>query len=811
MKKTPPRNPTARSPRRRLTAGPRVWMAAAGIVVLLALAWGAWRLYLPAVVGSDGTSLGSLPRGVGVQDLNVLFLTLDTTRADKLGCYGEPQAATPNLDRLAAGGVRFDQVMAPVPLTLPAHATIFTSTVPPAHGVRDNGGYTLDTRHPTLASVLRRRGGWATGAFVAAFVLDSKWGLDQGFDTYFDDFDLSKYKSASLGDISRPASEVVDQALPWLDQHASERFFAWLHFYDPHSPYDPPEPYKTMYAQRPYLGEIAYMDAQIGRVLGWLDERGLSDRTIVVALGDHGESLNEHGEGTHGLFIYDATLRVPLIIRTPYDRLRSRTVGSFVRSEDVMPTVLDLLRVEAPRGIHGRSLVPLMGGTLSDLNLDGYAETYYPRFHFGWSELRALRAGRYKYIEAPRPELYDTEQDPAETKNLYDERRALADRMAAQLRALETSTTAAQPPERPSVDPETRERLAALGYIGTFSETPRAPGIRLPDPKDKIDVFNMLLSAREESASGTRTTSIEKLEKVIATDPDIIDAWTMLGNAYMRRSEPSRALEAYKHALKLSPGYDLATINMANAYRELGQHDAAIAGYERYLQSDPKNAYVHYQLGELYMDTHDLDKAGGFFRRALELDARLASARNALGVVAFKRGDLATAEREVRAALDQKADVRLAHYNLALLAERRDDLPSAIAEYQRETEIHPDSFKAEFNLGRLYEQLGDRQNQLAAFRRAIAANERFAEGYFYLAKLLLDLGQDFDEAVRIAQKGLEVGPASEYAPLGRYVLADIYNRQGRRADAERQAALGRALEARQKTRPGPSSPRARHP
>jgi tetratricopeptide (TPR) repeat protein len=646
---------------------------------------------------------------------------------------------------------------------------------------------------------------------VAAFVLDSKWGLDQGFDTYFDDFDLSKYATVSLGDISRTASDVVDKALPWLDQHASGRFFAWLHFYDPHSPYTPPEPYKTLFAQHPYLGEIAYMDSQIGRVLAWLDERGLSDRTIVVALGDHGESLNEHGEGTHGLFIYDATLRVPLIIRTPYDKLRGRTVASVVRSEDVMPTVLDLLRVEAPAGIHGRSLVPLMGGAVPDLDLAAYAESNYARYHYGWSELRALRAGRYKYIEAPRPELYDTEQDPSEAKNIYDERRALGDRMAAELRALEASTAAAQPTERPTIDPETRERLAALGYIGTFSDAPRATGERLPDPKDKIDVFNALLSAREESASGTKTISIEKLQKVIATDPNIIDAWTMLGNGYMRRGEPSRALEAYQRALKLSPGYDLATINMANAYRQLGRYDAAIAGYERYLQTDPKNAYVHYQLGELHADLKDPGKAAASFRRALELDPKLASARNALGVVAFTRGDLATAEREVRAALEQKPDVRLAHYNLALLAERRGDPQSAIKEYTQETELHPDSFKAEFNLGKLYEQLGDRENQRAAFQRAIAANEKFAEGYFYLAKLLLDEGRDFGEAVRLAKKGLEIGPASEYAPLGHYVLADIYNREGRRADADQEAALGRTLEARQKASPGPPPVRMPHP
>ncbi len=538
------------------------------------------------------------------------------------------------------------------------------------------------------------------------------------------------------------------------------------------------------------------MDAQIGRVLEWLDRRHLADRTIVVAIGDHGESLNEHREGTHGLFIYDATLHVPFIVRAPFDGLAGRTVKSLVRSEDLMPTLLDLVGERVPRQVQGQSLVSVMTGGASDLNLDGYAESWYPRYHYGWSELRALRAGRFKYIDAPRPEFYDLERDPGETINLYAERKALADRMAERLRAIERGPGGQPAPASPSIDPETRERLAALGYIGTFAETPAGDGERLADPKDKIDVFNLLLSAREESGTGSRRVSIERLERVIALDPKIIDAWTMLGNEYNRREEPERALAAYKQALALKPGYDLATINMANTYRRLRQFDAAIAGYERYLQSDPKNGYVHYQLGELYVDTGRFDLADRSFRRALELDARLASARNALGVVAFQRGDLAASEREVRAALEQQPDVRLAHFNLALLAERRQDLQAAAAEYRREIELHPDSYKAEFNLGRLCEQLGDRQGQLASFKRAVEINPRFAEGYFFLAKLYLDLGQDFNEAIRLASQGLEIAPESAYAPLGHYVLADIYDRQGKRAEAAREAAQGRRLEAR---------------
>ena len=783
----PPVRPAGRSPRAIILAGAGLLLAGGAL--------GGWWLYRPSVAGSDGTVLGVLPRGVRVQDVNVLFLTLDTTRADRLGCYGEPLKVTPHLDRLGAEGVRFDQVMAPVPLTLPAHATIFTGTVPPAHGVRDNGGYTLDARHPTLATLLKRRGRWATGAFVGAFVLDSKWGLDQGFDTYFDDFDLARYTSISLGDVSRTAQEVVDQALPWLDQHASERFFAWLHFYDPHSPTNHRSPTRRG-------SPIARTS---GRSLTWM-RRSAGCSPGSMDAGSPAAPSSSRSATTARASTSTARERTACSSTTPpcgcrsssalrTDRLRGRTVQSLVRSEDVMPTVLDLLQVEPPRGIHGRSLVPLMGGAVSDLNLDGYAETYYPRFHYGWSELRALRAGRFKYIEAPRPELYDIELDPGETKNLYEERRALADRMAAELRTLEAATAAAKPAGQPSIDPETRERLAALGYIGTFSEAPRSPGTQLADPKDKIDVFNLLLSAREESASGARTLSIEKLETVIATDPDIIDAWTLLGNAYVRRGEPARALECYRRALTLKPDYDLATINMANAYRELGQHDAAIAGYKRYLQNDPKNAYVHYQLGELYMDTKNLDKAAGAFRRALDLDPRLASARNALGVVAFARGDLDTSEREVRAALEQKPDVRLAHYNLALLAERRGDVQAALAEYRRETEIHPDSFKAEFNLGRLYEQMRGPPEPARGVQTGARGEPAVRRRLLLPGEALSGPGAELRRSGAGREKGArDRAGVRVRAAQGHYVLADIYNRQGRRADAEREAgrAAGRS-------------------
>jgi len=772
--------------RRRLVIGAGTAVCA----LVLAAAW--WYVARGgSIAAPDGADLGRTTAGVRPADLNVIVITLDTTRWDRIGAYGDASASTPNLDRLATEGVLFEQAIAAVPLTLPSHSTMFTGLLPPRHGVRDNGGYVLDPRHTTLATVLKQ-GGWRTGAFVGAFVLDSKWGLDQGFEAYVDRFDVAKYKAASLGDVARRGSEVVDNAMPWLEAQAGQRFFAWLHFYDAHSPYDPPEPFKTRFRDRPYAGEIAYVDDQIGRVLRWLESRGLADRTVVAVIGDHGESLTEHGEGTHGLFIYEATTRVPFIVRAPYDRMRGRRVRSVVRSEDLMPTLLGLVGTRAPGDLQGLSLIPLLTGATADLNLEAYSESFYPRNHYGWSELKALRSGRFKYIETTRPELYDLERDPGETVNLFEDRRPLADRMAAALARLATEAPGAAGPS--SVDPETRERLAALGYIGSFTHAPRQAGDTLPDPKDKIEIFNLMTSAHEDSGKAEAGSAIARLQRVVAQDPNILDAWVMLGNEYFRQQDYREALAQYKRALALNPDYDLATINLANAYRALGDEGAAILGYERYLVKDPKNAWVRYQLGELYVDRGDLDKAEAAFNQALSDDTRVASARNALGVVAFTRGDLAEAERQIRAALAQNPDVKLAHFNLALIAERRQQWSTAVEEYRREIDTQPHAFKAAFNLGKLYEQMGNRPAQEAAFRTAIELNPKFAEGHFYLAKFYLDENREFDQAMALARRGLELGPASEFAPLGHYVLADIYNRRGMAAEARREADLGRQRE-----------------
>ena len=778
-----------------------IWLIGIAVIVIAAAAgiYSAWPRH---VVSSAGTDFGTLPSGIDRARLNLIVVTLDTTRADRIGAYGYPNAGTPNLDSLAQDGVLFDHASTAAPITLPAHSSIFTGRFPPQHGVRDNGGYFLNDKEETLAEMLKGRG-YATGGFIAAYVLDSKWGINQGFDTYFDDFDLSKFKVFSMGSIQRPGNEVVDKALPWIDQHRGGPFFAWVHLYDAHTPYAPPEPFRTRYPNDAYQGEISFADSQIGRLVQFLRDRDLYERTVIVVLGDHGESLNDHGEEGHGFFVYESVVHVPFVVRAPFSAMKGRRVSESVRSIDVTPTALELLGLPAPSsdGVDGRSLTPLMTGARADMGLEAFAEAVYPLHHFGWSDLRALRQGRFKLIAAPRPELYDLQEDPREQSNVYAARKALGDRMLGRLKEMEAhfKTSAQAPSNAAEIDPDAKARLAALGYVGSFVATVGDDESRagLADPKDKVHLFNKISAARDLGRDDDDLPkAMAMIEEVVKEDPKVIDAWFTLGNMSARRGRHEDAIGYFKRALALKADDEEAVINMAHAYRKLGRDDDALVGYRRFLELDPKSAQVHYEIAQILLDRGDNGQAAAELQQALQIEPKMAAAKNALAVVALNEGKLDAAEAEIKSALEMKPDVRLAHFNLALLAEKRGDGARAEAEYQKELELHPNNFKAAFNLGRLYEATRRPDQQEAAFRKAIEVNPEFAEGYFYLAKLLLDRGQRFDEAVTLAKKGLEIAPRSEYAPLGHYVLADLYSRMGRHADAAAEASRGKALEKR---------------
>ena len=438
-------------------------------------------------------------------DTNLLVVTLDTTRADAIGAYGNQEAQTPTLDRLAREGVLFETASSVAPLTLPAHASLFTGRLPARHGARENAGR-LDDAQTTLAERLRGRG-FETAAFVSAVVLSGRSGIAQGFDTYVDG--PGEVGRQSVRRLRRlPGDVIADEAVGWLARrgpHPSRPFFAWVHFYDAHAPYQPPEPFWSQFPDDAYAGSVAFTDAQVGRLLAELERQRLLDRTIVVVIGDHGEGLGEHGEQTHGLFLYESVLRVPFIVRAPCVGAGTR-VGDVVRSTDVMPTVLDLLAVTpAPPGIDGTSLVPMLRGAPPGVDLEAYADNVYPRSRFGWSELRSLRSGRFKLIVTARPELYDLELDPKEQRDLLHERPRLAEGLLKRVGEIDAEGAPVDVSSQPSPDPtqdEIAAGLAALGYAARSQHTMREPGgtrpgvALLPDPKDNVATFNRLTTPR---------------------------------------------------------------------------------------------------------------------------------------------------------------------------------------------------------------------------------------------------------------------------------------------------------------------------
>jgi arylsulfatase A-like enzyme/Tfp pilus assembly protein PilF len=784
-KRTPERTPAGKGP-----AASRFILWAAGVAAL------GFLVYL-------GLNKGLFKKGIGrFPGMNVLLFTLDTTRADHIGCYGYPNVRTPNIDGLAADGFLFKNATAQAPLTLPSHSSIFTGTYPFVHGVRDNGGFYLEPEKVTLAEVLKQKG-WATSAFVGAFVLDSRWGLNQGFDHYYDNFDFAKYKKISLDSVQREGGEVIKPFFDWFKTNGDRRFFSWIHLYDPHTPYEPPEPYKSEYSGRPwglYDGEIAYVDSLIGKVLEGLREKGILDKTIIVIVGDHGESLGEHGESSHAFFIYDATVSVPLIVKLPASKLKAKIVDAQVENVDIMPTLLDLLGIAVPKEVQGRSLVPLLAGGRAGADRMAYSESYYPRYHYGWSELKSLRTARYQYIQAPRPELYDIVRDPMERTNIFGQNSSQAERFIKEMKRIEERSRARGDESKAprQLDGDTMEKLKALGYVGGFtssSKLSRSTG--LADPKDKIHLYNKLKQAEGDSANREYDDALKKLNEVIAEDPGIMEARQVRGQIYTELDRYEEAVGECRAALEIDPEYSAAIFTMAQAYRKLKKFEEAAAGFRRLIQLDPKDPKPYMNLGEISIDTGDFDAAISHLEKALAADPEhSAVAHNLLGSAYLEKKMLEPAEREIRKSLEMRPQIPDAHYNLGLLYEEKGDLQKAEEEYRKEIEIHPGAHPAYFNLALLLAKAGDGQGEFANFKEAVKANPRFARGYLFLAKAYLDRNENFDEAIRLALKGLELEPEAESAPLGHYILADIYNRLGRLSEYRAELEKGQALEAR---------------
>ncbi|MCX6570612.1 MAG: sulfatase-like hydrolase/transferase [Candidatus Aminicenantes bacterium] len=755
---------------------------------------------IPSQEARAASEIKKLLAPLNPRELNIVFFTLDTTRADHLACYGYPLIETGNIDRLAAQGFLFKHTTSQAPLTLPSHASIFTGTYPFYHGVRDNGGFYLERDKTTLAKVVQQAG-WATSAFIGAFVLDSRWGIDQGFDYYYDHFDFSKYKTISLDSVRRKGGEVVQAFFDWLQENRHKKFFSWIHLYDPHSPYEPPEPFKTRYGNRPgglYDAEIAYVDSLVGDVVKELEKDGLLKKTLIIIAADHGESLGEHHESGHGFFLYDATQSVPLIIRIPSQGFQGRVVEPQVRNVDIMPSLLELLGLPIPKEVQGRSFLDLMAGRGRGPERLAYSETYYPRYHYGWSELKSLRSSRYKFIQAPSPELYDLVRDPREQDNIYGRNLEEGKVLEREIQDLQRKGSAKGIEDKgpKNLDLDTKEKLMALGYIGGFTSSSKmAKSGTLGDPKDKIILYNKIRQAEGASANREFGDALKLLDEVLVEDPGIMEARHVRATVYLQLDRAEEAVAECREALKVDEEYEAAIFTMARAYKSLKKYDEAIAGYGRIIQLNPRDPGPYVSLGDIYCDIKDFDKAIANLQTAISLDPEhSALAHNLLGSAYLEKNMLEPAEKELTLALQDRPKIPDAHYNLGILYEHTGDVEKAILEYRKEIEIHSGAYPAHFNLALIYAKRGLLREEVAELQEVITANQKFARSYLFLAKAYLDLNENFDEAISLAKKGLELEPEAESAPLGHFVLADIYNRLGRWAEYSAEVEKGRAIE-----------------
>ena len=674
------------APVSRARPSPRTGLAALGLIALA----------IAVVAGVRAWRAGAAPAASGA---SVLLVTIDTLRADHVGAYGATTGATPHLDALAARGTLFEEALASVPLTLPSHATVLSGLEPPHHGVHANGRSFFPSDRATLATALQDRG-YATGAFVAAFVLDRRFGLARGFDVYDDRIERRR-EGASVMESERPCPVVAAAAEQWIAAREGA-FFAWVHFYEPHAPYDPPPPFLEQQAGRPYDGEIAAADACLGRVTAAAEARA-KGRLVIAVTGDHGEALGDHGERTHGFFVYQSTLRVPMILAGPGIPASRR--ADVARTVDLLPTILARVGVPAPAGLDGADLLAAARGT------EAYAETLYPET-LGWAGLRALRLGALKYIDAPRPELYDLGADPGETHDLAGLRSADADRLRRGLQALRATERAA-----PAVasDPATAERLRALGYVAG----PAAPAAAAPriDPKDALPAWRLFEDAIWTDARGAHEAAAQALSKLVQGEPANLafrqalaaalrsggkpveaarvlggletlapsdplawheraialdaagqaaeairaerralvldaalpEAHNHLGSLLARGGKTAEALDEFERATALDGNNAGAWTNRANALRDLGRGAEAVAAYEQAARLAPRDPGPRNGLGVLAVGAGDFERAAALFEEALAIDPGYHEARLNLAVADVRRGRPAAA----RAALQE--------------------------------------------------------------------------------------------------------------------------------------------------------------
>lgn len=717
---------------------------------------------------------------------NVLLITLDTTRANRLGCYGYDKAATPALDGIASSGVLFEQAFSQVPLTLPSHTSIMTGKYPREHGIRDNNQGGLNPNLDTLAQAFKRHG-YRTAAFLGAFVLDSHYGLNRGFEVYNDDMVTSKI-GVQPAEWQNPGNIVADRALAWLDTVKDQPFFAWVHFYDPHEPYAPPAPFDAQFDD-PYDGEIAFMDTQIKRLTDWLASNGLDKRTLLVLVGDHGEAFkSEHGEHGHSFFLYDTNIHVPMIFNDSKLKGAGTRVPAIVELVDVYPTVMNLFGFEMKNKVLSRSLVDALEGKEIE-DVASYAESQYGKDTFNWAEQRSLTTARWKYISSTIPELYDRAADPNEKRNVHVLHPDVAANM---LKALKQRYAEMEEGEAAPVkdSPEVTAALRSLGYLGTNTKLIQpskeflTPG--LEDPKDKLYIVDELKAGMAAMRQGKNDIAITLLTNVKKDCPFAAAAYSSLGMAYTRAGQPGLAEETLNELLDKDPKNYAGNVAMGDAQMQMQRPQKAIDYYRIALGSDLPYADLYGKIGVAYRTLNKTDEAIKAFKKALELMPKFPEAHFELAITLSAVGDVMGAIDHYRDAIAQQPKNPVAYYNLGLELIKAKRPKEAEDAFKSAIKLRPQYGDAMINLAILLTQ----QHKLDEAKDVLAKTSEISAvkcKSLYLLGVVNAQAGKIDKTVQLYEEALKCQP---FDPSPVTELAAYYLTQKKPSEALRVLRLG---------------------
>jgi len=704
------------------------------------------RLAWPALCGCwVALSIVSLVQGQvndsrkTVHDVPIILVSVDTLRADRLSCYGYRGRPTPNIDSLARHATLFSDASALIPLTLPSHVSLLTSTYPFSNGVIDNGEQ-LDPGVITLASVLKSRG-YRTAAFVGGFVLDRRFGLNQGFDLYDSPFDVHRQAGSDPGDIKRLGSDVVADASKWLNRNSDRPFFAFVHLYDLHTPYNLPPSFRAGQSTPPdYEVELGYVDEILGDFWKFLRQSGLLDKCLIVFTSDHGEGLGEHGESSHGYFIYGSTIRVPLIFHWPARAVTFQSrISAPVSLIDVAPTILEFLGVRPPNEFQGRSMFRYLKRpsktTSSKVPEQIYSTSEYGRLHFGVSELRSLRVGDYKYIDAPKPELYNLEEDLGETKNLYLTKKPEADTLRQLLlELLGHYRSQANSRPKPVLAPDVIERLHSLGYVEA-NNVRSSDATPMPDPKDRIAAFEDYGRGLMLASFGRIEESNAILEPLLAQFPDLVDVSLCLGFNKQRQGQFAESVALFKRALIQDPLSAVAHFDLAVSYYAMGKSDEASKELEETLAVAPYYTRALELLGTIALQRGDYAVGRTRFTEILKFSPDDYAANLKLGVVATMQAKWDEAELHLKAAIKTDPESAEAHNTLGSVYLYENKVDNAADELVEAIRINPKFAGAHYNLGLVRAKQGRRADAIREFEETLSVDPAFRAAQEALTRL----------------------------------------------------------------------------